>query len=522
MPTQSGTPRHRADRHRADRYRADAATRAGSARQRGRHASSYGDGFGRFAGITTLALLPGAGLLAVGRRKIGLLLLLLAGLTVAVLAAFAVSGDVVDRVLHVAVSPNQLLLAAVAAVVIGAVWCVTILLTAWRARPERPSPFQGLAGVVLVAALCLAVAAPSAKGAQLAMVQRDLVTSVFGSGSTPPKAAGAARPDTKADDPWRGVARVNLLLLGSDAGADRTGVRTDSMMVASINTKTGNTVLIGLPRSLQRVPFPESNPLHRYWPNGFDCGSECLLNAVWDQAAVQHASDFPGNSNPGLTTTRDVISEVLGLRIDAYTTIDLRGFQSLVNAMGGVDANVPRRIPIGGGHNQRTGGELPITGWIEPGRQHLNGYQALWFSRSRTGSDDYDRMRRQRCMVGNLVDQVNPVRLLAKYGQLATVLKRNISTDIPQDQLQAWVVLVQRMQKGKITSLPLTNKVIDTVNPDFDAIRAYVKDALNPVKRTTPATSGTPGSTATKTSTPSGTSTGSADSSAAQDLAAVC
>ena len=497
--------------------------RPGGARQRGRHVSDYGDGFGRFAAISTLSLVPGAGLLATGRRRLGALLLLVAALGLAVLVVVAASGDVLQRALAVAVSPRRLLAFAALAVLVGIVWCATILVTAWRAKPARPTPFQSVVGIVLVAALCSAVALPSAKGAQLAMVQRDLVKSLFDENNAP-GAKGAARPNTKASDPWKGIPRVNLLLLGSDAGKDRTGVRTDSMMVASIDTKTGNTVLIGLPRSLQRAPFPESNPLHQVWPNGFDCGANCLLNAVWDQAAVQHKDLFRGNSNPGLTTTRDVISEILGLRIDAYATIDLRGFQSLVDAMGGVDVNVPRDLPIGG--KDSSGRAVPISGYVKAGHRHLNGYEALWFSRSRLDSDDYDRMRRQRCMVGNLVEQVNPVKLLSKYGQLASVLKNNISTDITQQQLQAWVVLVKRMQKGKITSLPLTNKVINTVHPDFEAIRTYVQQALNPALKPRPTASG--GSSTAKPSTsssparPSSSSKPSTDSSTAQDVSSVC
>jgi polyisoprenyl-teichoic acid--peptidoglycan teichoic acid transferase len=515
MHMRPASPKHRA------------VARGGSVRQRGRHVSSYGDGFGRFAAISTLSLVPGAGLVAIGRRRLGGLLILLSVLGLAVLGVVAASGDVVQRALSVAVSPGRLLGFAALAALVGLTWCATILFTAWRARPAHPTPFQAVVAVVLVAALCSAVALPSAKGAQLAMVQRDLVTSLF-NGDNAPGANGAARPNSKARDPWRGVPRVNLLLLGSDAGKDRTGVRTDSMMVASINTKTGDTVLIGLPRSLQKAPFPESNPLHQYWPNGFNCGSECLLNAVWDQAAVQHADLFRGNPNPGLTTTRDVISEILGLRIDAYATIDLRGFQSLVDAMGGVDVNVPRDLPIGG--KDSSGHSVPISGYVKAGHRHLNGFEALWFSRSRLDSDDYDRMRRQRCMVGNLVDQVNPVKLLSKYGQLASVLKNNISTDITQNQLQGWVVLVQRMQKGDITSLPLTNKVINTVNPDFEAIRTYVKQALDPASKPTPkastGTSDTPGATSEPSSSPGSKtpspSLSSTDSSTAQDVSSVC
>lgn len=507
----------------APKHRSSASGRSGGVRQRGRHVSSYGDGFGRFAGLTTLALVPGAGLLAVGRRRLGLLLLLATALVVAALAVFGLSGGgVVQRVLSVAVSPGRLLFIAGAAILVGLVWAVTILVTAWHARPDRPTPFQGLVGLGLVAALCAAVVAPTAKGAELAMVQRDLVTSVFGATGGAPRAAGAARPKN-GSDPWKGIPRLNLLLLGSDAGKDRVGVRTDSMMVASINTKTGDTVLIGLPRNLQRAPFPESNPLHKLWPNGFDC-SDCLLNAVWQQAAAQHPDLFPGNPNPGLTSTRDVISNILGLRIDAYATVDLRGFQSLVDAMGGVDVNVPRDLPIGG--KDSSGRRVPISGYVKAGHRHLNGYEALWFSRSRLDSDDYDRMRRQRCMVGNLVRQVNPVKLLSKYGQLAKVLKQNVETDISQDQLQAWVVLVQRMQKGKITSLPLTNKVINTVHPDFPAIREYVQKAINAPhgkpsgSTTTAAGSGSTSTPTSSSSTPSASRT--SESSTAQDVSSVC
>jgi polyisoprenyl-teichoic acid--peptidoglycan teichoic acid transferase len=482
--------------------------------QRGRHASSRGDGFGRFAGVTVMSLVPGAGLLAVGRRKLGAALVLLTIGAVAFLAVLVISGGLLEQAVALGSSPNNLLLVAALLAVGGLLWCLTILNSAWRARPERTTPVQGLLGLGLVTLVCLAVAAPSMIGAKVVMTARDAGSAVLGKDSL----AGAAKPRSKAADPWAGTPRVNVLLLGSDAGADRQGVRTDSMIVASIDTKTGNVVLIGLPRSLQRVPFPESNPLHAVWPDGFNCGDVCLLNAVWDQAATVHKDLFPGNANPGLTTTRDVIGEITGLRIDAYTTIDLRGFRSLVDAMGGVEVNVPRRLPIGGDDTR------PPTDYIEPGKQRLDGYHALWFSRARHGSgvDDYDRMRRQRCMVGNLLNQVDPVRLLSKYADLAKVLKDNIRTDVSQRDLKAWVVLVQRIQKGTITSLPFTNSVINTVDPDFPAIREYVGQALTARPAASPPTQ-TPTASASKSPKPADPTTVSGtDSTQAQDLKAVC
>lgn len=505
---------HRGDgpaRHRAtSRARARARPRA-----RARHASSRGAGFGRFAIVTALSLAPGAGLIATGRRRSGGALLTLTALLLAGAGLLALRGDMLRRVLTASVQPQTLLFAAVAFAAIGAIWCCTVLMTAWVARPADLSSSQRVLGTALVAALCVAIAAPSSVGVRYALIQRDVVTSLFGSGDPRSGRAGdVAVPARGQDDPWAHVPRVNMLLLGSDAGADRIGVRTDSMMVASIDTKTGDTVLFGLPRSLQKVPFPPSNPLSAVWPNGFNCGDQCLLNAVWEQAATAHPELFPGDPNPGLTATRDVIGEVLGLRIDTYTIIDLNGFKSLVDAMGGVNVNVPRQIPIGGGKSL-SGRQLPIFGYIEPGQQHLTGYEALWFARSREGSTDYDRMERQRCMVTALLDQANPAELLTRYPALANVAKNNIQSGIHQQDLPAWVTLVQRIQGGTIRSLPLTNKVINTVNPDFIQIRALVAKAIAPSAQTRPAT---PAPSATAPTVPTPTPT----VDLAQDASAVC
>ena len=169
-------------------------------------------------------------------------------------------------------------------------------------------------GVVLVAALCLTVAMPSAMAARYSLIQRDLINSLFtGNDATAPVPI-ASQPKVAAADPWANVGRVNMLLIGSDYAphSDRIGVRTDSIVVASIDTKTGNTVLFGLPRNLEKVPFPASDPLSKVWPNGFNCGGVCLLNAVWQQGEI-NKNLFPnGGRDAGIIATRDAVSEVLG------------------------------------------------------------------------------------------------------------------------------------------------------------------------------------------------------------------
>ena len=279
--------------------------------------------------------------------------------------------------------------------------------------------------------------------------------------------------------------RVNTLLIGSDAGKDRWGTRTDSMMVVSTNTKTGDTLLIGIPRNLERVPFPESNPLHALYPNGYDCGDQCLMNGIWTLAEGR-PDLFPGVKNPGRQSTVDVVGEITGLDINQSVVINLRGFRALVDAMGGVDVNVQQRVCVEC-HTSSSGGIAFTTDkreYIEPGLQHLDGKHALWYARSRAGSDDFSRMRRQRCVAGALMQQADPVGLLQSYPQLAKVVKNNVSIDIPRDELSAWVDLALRIQKGgSIRSLPLTADVVRPGNPDFAKIRALVKKGLQAAGR---------------------------------------
>ena len=251
---------------------------------------------------------------------------------------------------------------------------------------------------------------------------------------------------------------------------------------------------------------------------------------MWNEA-LGHKDLFPGDPNPGLTTLKAVLEEITGLSLDYTTVIDLAGFESLVNAMGGVTVNVTERLPINGYHLSN-GGVAGIEGYIEPGRQKLDGYHALWYARSRLLSDDYSRMRRQRCLIGALLDQVNPAydaRQVPPAGPGRP--KQNITTDVSLQDLPAWVDLVERIQTGGVRSLTFTYDVVNVANPDFDTMREYVKDALTPP---TPKPSATtlPGSEATGTSstttsppkTPSGSTstTRQPDSSTAVDVAAAC
>lgn len=460
-------------------------------------------GFGRVLGLTTLgALLPGAGFLAAGYRKIGWTLL--AGLIALIgLGAWLATGGQ-HIAIRLAVSPTGLLLIIAAAVGLAVVWSLVVIAQYRVLAPDATSTGQHLMGSVLVVLLALGVAAPAFEAAHLAAVQRNLITSLFGD-----DVESATVPEGVAADPWGTKDRVNVLLLGGDGGEDRTGVRTDTVIVASIDTETGATTTFSLPRNLEELPFPEDSPLHDVYPDGFDAGSEAesLLNAVYRNGPAMHPDILGPTDNPGADFLKLGVGEALGLTIDYYVLVNLDGFSQLIDALGGITVNVNYYVPIGG---EPSLGYLPDD-YIAPGpNQHMDGERALHYARGRFGLSDYQRMDRQRCMINAIVSAADPMTLLSRYQQIAATTQDIVSTDIPQSVVGDFADLALKVKDAGIRSVVFDDSVIRPAYPDFDEIRGMVEDALRP-----PA----PGASAGPAS-PAPTGTGSTAGTAAGGTAA--
>lgn len=482
---------------------------AHSTRHAWRDAQTRPQHLSRAIGLTTLsALVPGLGLVPTRRRWLGVAVLALLLLTVGGAVAYAMANGLTATALQTAGSTRRLQVIAGALVVGTLVWVAAIALTAVTARPSRASTRQKVGLGLFAGLLCLAVSAPAALGVRYISAHVTAVDKVFGSGSA---GGGGTQPTsvlgTNPEDPWADLPRVNVLLLGSDAAEAREGTRTDTMIVLSIDTRTGDSVMFSVPRNLMNVPFPRTHPLHKVYPDGFDCGDQCLMNAVWteaEQQAEKHPELYKGDPEPGLTATREVLSTVLGLPIHHTAIVNLQGFEQLVDAMGGVTVTIKEPIPIGGRTYTDASGHLQLdptseVTWLQPGTRRLTGEEALGYSRSRVTTDDFSRMRRQRCMVAAVVDQADPLSLLQRYPQIIGAVGDNVSTDIPASDLDEWAQLGLRVQRGTMRSLPFTSSNTDTGNPNFSDIRARVYEAVSarPVPRPKPA----PGDDAASSST---------------------
>ncbi len=274
--------------------------------------------------------------------------------------------------------------------------------------------------------------------------------------------------------------RHNILLMGGDAGPDRVGLRPDSMTVASVDAETGRTVLISLPRNLEDAPFPASSPLHAKFPHGFHCADDsCMLNAVYTYA-LEHASFYPDVRNPGAQATKEAVEGATGLKINYWVLIDLKGFESLVDAVGGITMDVYRRVPIGGGGTK-------IYGYVEAGKnRHLNGYEALWFARSRSDSSDYDRMVRQKCVMNAMLNQLDPMTVLTKFNKIAAASKEVVATDIPPSEVGTMMNLALKAKQLPVSSVAIVPPLINPGAPDFASdTRHRPEDRSTPPRRST-------------------------------------
>jgi polyisoprenyl-teichoic acid--peptidoglycan teichoic acid transferase len=293
--------------------------------------------------------------------------------------------------------------------------------------------------------------------ASMTAAQHDLTTTVFSGGG-----------DQAAEH-----GRLNILLMGGDAGRDRVGLRPDSMTVASVDTETGRTVLISLPRNLQSAPFPTSSPLHARFPRGFRCSDgSCMLNAVYTYAS-EHRDLYPEVQNPGAQATKEAVEAATGLKINYWVLIDLKGFESLVDSVGGITMDVYRRVPIGGGSSK-------IYGYVQAGKnRHLNGFEALWFARSRSDSSDYDRILRQKCVMRAMLNQLDAITVLTKFNKIATAGKEVVATDIPPSQIATMMDLALKAKGLPVSSAAMVPPLINPNSPDYDLIRSTVQKSID-------------------------------------------
>ena len=413
---------------------------------------------GRRRSLTLLAVtvvMPGTAQLAAGNRRLGRFALRVwfgMWAAVALVALLAL----VNRTAALTVMTHRWTLLAIQVVLLAwAVLWAVLLVDAWRlGQPDRLPRRDRRGLLVLLLAMLLVLPGGAAYAGQNVGAARAAMTSVFASG----QAAGAVD------------GRYNILRLGGDSGAGRVGLRPDSIQLASVDAETGRAVLFGFSRETENIRFRPGSVMAGLMPQGWTCGDECLLNALYTWG-TDHKKKFPpGTKDPGLLATTEAVEALTGLDIQYFVLVDLKGFRSLVDAVGGLDIAVQRRTPIGS--------QYEIKGWIKAGNQHLDGYHALWYARSRANSTNYERMARQRCVVTSMVNQLDPQTVVLNFADIAKATKGVFRTDIPQEALASLAALAVKTKTQKITSVNFVPPLIKPWSYDPQVVRDTVASTI--------------------------------------------
>ncbi|ALO67834.1 transcriptional regulator [Arthrobacter alpinus] len=412
--------------------------------------------------------LPGAAQLVAGNKRLGRIALRCTFAVWAVVIA-AVVLAVVNReaLLNLFTSPltSLLIIILMAAMAVG--WAIMFLNTLKLIRPRLLAP--GMRGLVSAAVAVMMVLTCGTLGYSAFLINsgRNAISSIFQAG-----------PDMKPVD-----GRYNFLLMGGDAGADRSGRRPDSIMVVSVDAKTGQAATISIPRNFQNARFEPNSPLWGVYPDGYNCGDNCIINFLYSDVTNNHPDLYPGASDPGANAMMDAAGGILGLTIQGYVLIDMAGFSKLIDALGGVTVNVGGWVPMSGDDVNGTGDHLPPTGWIQPGVQKLDGYHALWFARSREWVLEYNRSQRQQCIQAAMLAQMDPATIFTKFSALADAGAKVVESDLPAGQLGSFVSLALKSKSYPLSRLTIGPPDFDKdfpTYPDFDVVHQRVKTLLNP------------------------------------------
>ena len=136
-----------------------------------------------------------------------------------------------------------------------------------------------------------------------------------------------------------------------------------------------------------------------------------LLNALYVYA-MGHPDAFPGGDARGMRAVSGAVQQLLGVRLDGMVVINLAGFVSLVDELGGLWIDIPARL-VDDKYPLEDGSKL-IKVAFDAGCQKLDGRMALAYARSRHQDSDYGRMHRQQTVLLSLRREVDPVALVPK------------------------------------------------------------------------------------------------------------
>lgn len=250
--------------------------------------------------------------------------------------------------------------------------------------------------------------------------------------------------------------RFTVLVIGADSNSSRRArgedVNTDALMVVSVSADKSRIAMLSLPRDTVDIPMPDGS-IYRG-----------KVNAIEQRF--------------GIETLRGAMATLLGVPIDRYIRVDMDDFTWMVDAVGGIDVEVKTRIA-----------DSQVHLFLEPGPTHLDGAQALSFSRTRADSDYGRAARQQQVIIALARAWLDPG--LGALLETALLLD-SLETDISANELPTLLEIGRRSTTAEVTAVVLQpprfslfvgiepNSIRGWVMiPNVPEIRAYARSLLS-------------------------------------------
>lgn len=267
-----------------------------------------------------------------------------------------------------------------------------------------------------------------------------------------------------SDEPWKEDGVINILLIGNDSRENVEGSRSDAMILLTISSKTKTIQMTSLLRDIYvDIPEHEGNRLNAAYAFG---GPELLL---------------------------ETINENFNVSVNRYMLVDFEAFANLVDGVGGVDLSLtgPELEYVNAYlvEYNMINGRPEGTDYMDTsaeGQVHLNGPQALAYSRNRYIGTDFGRTERQRKVLSEVIKKA-PGALLKNPAELVDGLLPNLTTNLTKDEcfqlsLQAGSFVLWDLEQGSVplegTYQPANIRGMSVLEVDLEKNREYLHEIM--------------------------------------------
>ena len=264
--------------------------------------------------------------------------------------------------------------------------------------------------------------------------------------------------------------RVNILIMGYGGSGHDGAYLTDSMMVMSLMPQSHHTTLISVPRDLW-----VQNP-----PNS---GNYTKINVVYPDASQNNADPVAGGA-----AAAQKVSLVTGLDVKYWMTINFAGFRDFINAIGGVDVNVPDSFKA----NYPANDDPSINAsWkkiqFTKGLHHMDGETAIEYARARYVIDnpaegtDFARSARQQLIMKAALARLKDWHTWPSFFSALDALKHTIYTNLSLADL-AMFALKMDLNNAHRVGLSFSNVLMNAKSSDGQDILLPQNDNWNVIK----------------------------------------